>query len=146
MEGQSKYPDAVRAELRRAGLGEAELVSSEPEAEAFGDTSVVFQIGPLLLRFTRERGQQFIDIASQLSSTGFHQFDDVEIAMGWRSVDDVLAKRSPEPIEIVLRRVEANLSVLMEAFSKERERLTGSRVEEAARKRGEAFTAGLRGD
>lgn len=147
MEGQSVYPDAVRDELRRSGLGEAELVSSEPEDEAsFGDTSVVFRVGPLLLRFTRDRGQQFVDIASESSPTDFYQFCDVEIAMGWRSVEDVLAEGSPETIESVLRCVEANLRVLMKAFSKDGEQTTGSRIQEAARRRGEAQTAELRRD
>lgn len=135
----------VRAELEKVGLGGAEFVSSEGEPAAFGDTAVTFRIGPLLLRVTLERGQRFIDIAAQVEPTEFHQFDDVDIAMGWRSIDEVLGKREPEPIEIVLQRVQANLDVLMDAFSGDRERLTRARVEKAAHKRGQAFTARLRG-
>lgn len=137
--------DAVRAELEKVGLGGVELVSNAPESAAFGDTAVTFRIGPLLLRVTLERGQRFVDLAAQAEPTKFHQFDDVDIAMGWRSVDDVLAKHQPEPIEIVLQRVQENLDVLTDAFSGDRERLTRARVEKAAHERGQAFTACLRG-
>lgn len=141
----SQLVDAVRADLEKAGLGSAELVSIAPESAAFGDTAAIFRIGPLLLRVTLERGQRFVDIAAQAEPTKFHQFDDVDIAMGWRSINEVLAKREPEPIEMVLQRVRANLDALTSAFSEDRERLTRARVEKAAHERGQAFTARLRG-
>ena len=145
-EPMSSFVDIVQSRLSGAGLGDAELVSATPESAAFGDTTAVFRIRPLLLRFTRERGQEFVDLASQSEPDTFHQFDDVDIAMGWRSVDEVLAKRKPEPIAAVLRRIKANLAVLGDAFSGDRERLTRARVERAARERGHAFTARLRGN
>lgn len=141
----SSLVNVVQNSLREAGLGDAEPVSAAPDSPAFGDTAAVFRLGPLLLRFTRERGQEFVDLASQSEPETFHQFDDVDIAMGWRSVDEVLAKRGPEPIVAVLQRVKTNFAVLREAFSGDRERLTRARVERAARDRGQAFTARLRG-
>ena len=144
-EPMSSFVDIVQSRLSEAGLGDAELVSAAPESAAFGDTTATFRIRPLLLRFTRERGQEFVDLASQSEPDTFHQFDDVDMAMGWRSVDEVLAKRKPEPIAAVLRRIKANLAVLGDAFSGDRERLTRARVERAARERGHAFTARLRG-
>lgn len=141
----SSFAEAVRSELAKLGLGDAELVFVAPESPAFGNTAAVFSIGPLLLRVTSERGQQFVDIASQAEPTKFHQFDDVDIALGWRSVDDVLAKSDPEPVGSVLLRVKDHLNALSEAFSGGRERFTRARVEKAARERGEAFTARLRG-
>jgi len=137
--------DIVQSRLNEVGLGDAEFVSATPESAAFGDAVAVFRIGPLLLRFTCERGQEFVDVASQLEPETFYQFDDVDIAMGWRSVDEVLAKREPEPIGAVLQRVKANFVILGDAFSGDRERLTRARVERATRERGQAFTARLRG-
>jgi hypothetical protein len=137
--------ESMCAKLRDAGLESAELVSISPAANAFGDTVAVFRIGPVLLRVTRERGQEFVDLASGVEPGIFHQFDDVEIAMGWRSIDEVLGKREPEPIESVLQRVNANLAPLFDAFSDDQERLTRARVERAGRNRGEAFMSRLQG-
>jgi hypothetical protein len=139
------FVEEIQEALAQSGLSDAELVSTTPETAPFADTAAVFRVGPLLLRFTRERGQAFVDLASQVEPTTFHQFDDVDVAMGWRSTDDVLAKREPEPIHAVLRRVSANLGALGDAFSGDQERLTRARVEKAARERGVAFTARLRG-
>ncbi|TAK53869.1 MAG: hypothetical protein EPO25_09100 [Gammaproteobacteria bacterium] len=141
----SSLVDVMRGKLRDAGLGEAELISKTPVEEAFGDTAAVFRIGPVRLRFTRERGQEFVDLAAESEPEKFHQFDDVDIAMGWRSVDEVLARCEPEPIDAVLRRVKANVTTLCDAFSGHQERLTRARVDRAARDRGEAFISRLRG-
>jgi hypothetical protein len=75
----------------------------------------------------------------------FHQFDDVDVAMGWRSTAEVLAKHEPEPVHAVLRRVRSNLGALCDAFSGDQERLMRARVQKAASERGQAFTARLRG-
>jgi hypothetical protein len=101
-ETMSSLINAVRSRLNEAGLGDAELVSAAPESPGFGDTAAVFRIGPLLLRFTRERGQEFVDLTSLSEPGAFQQFDDVDIAMGWRSIDEVLAMREPEQIILVL--------------------------------------------
>jgi hypothetical protein len=140
-----QFVEEMQDALSKAGLSDAELVSTSPQTAAFGDTAAVFRVGQLLLRFTRERGQAFIDLASQAAPTTFHQFDDVDVAMGWRSTEEVLAKREPEPVHSVLGRVSGNLGVLCDAFSGDQERLMRARVQKAARERGEAFAARLRG-
>ena len=139
------FVDKIKGQLLAAGLNDAEELDCTPEARTFGDASAVFRLGSLLLRVTRERGQEFLDIAASVEPKVFHQFDDVDIAMGWKSVDEVLAKREPENIAAVLARVSANRSALGEAFSGDREHLTRARVERATRDRGQAFTDRLRG-
>jgi hypothetical protein len=136
--------ETARAALKHADLGEMLLVASTPRSALFGNSTAVFKIGPLLLRFNLDRGQQFIDIASEAEPTKFHQFDDVEIAMGWTSIEKVLDKREQDPIELVLQRLRTNLNVLTNALSGET-RLTRARIEKAARERGQAFVARLRG-
>jgi hypothetical protein len=84
-------------------------------------------------------------LGSVASPTIFHQFDDVEIAMGWKTIDQVLAKREPEELISVLKTVRANLATLESAFSGDQERMTRARVERAARERGEEFASRLRG-
>jgi hypothetical protein len=138
------YEDLARLSLDEAEFGNAELISTV-HSTAFGDAMAVFRIEPLLLRFTRDRGHVFVDLATLSAPETFHQFDNLGIAMGWWSVAEVVAKSEPEPIGAVLRRQKANFGSLCEAFSEDRERLTRARVERAARERGEAFTARLRG-
>jgi len=69
----------------------------------------------------------------------------VEIAMGWKSIEQVLAKREPEDLESVLRRVHERLRELREAFSGNRAELTKARIQRAATERGKAFSDRLRG-
>lgn len=134
----------IRKRLTDAGLGDAKLVSESAAPAPFGDATAIFGMGPLLLRFTRDRGQEFVDLASVEEPTVFHQFDDVEIAMGWRSIDDVLAKREPDSIGSVLSRIKANLSVLLQEFSAGQVRSSTARVQLAARARGDEYLARLR--
>lgn len=137
--------DSVVDKLKAAGLADLELVSSSSEAAGFGDAEAIFEAGSMLLRFVRDRGQEFLDIASVATPTKFFQFGDVEIAMGWKTIDEVLAKQDPEPLEAVLARLAAHFAELNSAFSGERERLTGARVEHAARDRGQVFVDRLQG-
>lgn len=85
---------AVRA-IEAVGIEGAELVRETLDPGSFGDGEVVFRVGPLLLRFIRDRGQDFMDLGSTMDPERFHQFDDVEIAMSWRSVEVVLGKSEP---------------------------------------------------
>lgn len=137
------FVKSVQDALDAAGLKAVEF-SRAPESEHFGDTEAVFRVGSLLLRFVRDRLQAFVDLGSTTSPTTFHQFDDVEIAMGWKTIDQVLAKREPEELSSILQRVHANFAALENAFSADQERLTRARVERAARERGREFESRLR--
>lgn len=138
------FIDSVREALGAAGLGGAHEVSHTVDSAEFGNAEAVFRIHALLLRFVRDRGQVFVDLASSASPTEFHELDNVEIGMGWKTIDEVLAKREPEELGAVLGRLRENLEALNHAFSDEREHLTRARVERAARERGQVFTARLR--
>lgn len=138
------FIQSVRDAFEAAGLKEVDEVSRAPESEHFGDTEAIFRVGSLLLRFVRDRLQAFVDLGSTISPTKFHQLDDVEIAMGWKTIDQVLAKQEPEDLTSVLKRIQANLTTLEAAFSADQERLTRARVERAARERGEEFESRLR--
>ena len=131
--------------MAAAGLGRAKTVSASPGGQPFGDAAIVFDIDGLLFRLVRDRGQAFLDLAVASAPTEFHQFDDVEIAMGWRSIAEVLAKREPEEVVAVLSWVSARFNELKNAFSAERVAPTKKRVEQAAQDRGKAFTDRLRG-
>ncbi|MCI0664554.1 MAG: hypothetical protein L0220_26130 [Acidobacteria bacterium] len=130
--------------IKAIGIEGAELVSETFDPKNFGNGEVVFRLGPLLLRFIRDRGQDFLDVASTIAPDRFHQFDDVEIAMGWKSVEEVLAKSEPEPLADVLVRMRNHLSELQAAMSGNQELFTRARIERAAEQRGAEFVKRLR--
>lgn len=138
------FSDEIMKRLDEAGLRGASLVSARPVAASFGNTEAIFQMGSLLLRFVSDRGQTHMDVAAVSVPTGFHQFGDVEIAMGWKTIDQVLAMREPEDLTVVLVRLRANLDTLIDAFSGPRERLTRGLVERARQERGREFSDRLR--
>jgi hypothetical protein len=80
----ASFADNITSRLADVGLAGATLVSSSPSAQSFGDGEAVFRLDGLLLRFVRDRGQAFLDIASSAAPTEFHQYDDIEIAMAGR--------------------------------------------------------------
>jgi len=130
--------------LRDAGIGDAQVLRDRYDEQDFGDAEAVFKIGKLLLRFVRDRGQDFVDLTSAMSPDRFYQFDDVEVAMGWSSIEDVVSKSDPEDLAAVLGRVARNRTQLEEAFSGERERFTRAKVETAAEARGKALFPSFR--
>lgn len=140
------FAQTVRERFVSAGLGEAELVENQEESSGFGDALAVFRLGPLILRVVRDRGEEFVDLGSIADRTSLFQFDDVEIALGWKSIDEVLQKQEPEALGPVLERISRRLEALQAAFSGDRARFTSAQVQRAARDRGDAFAARLRGD
>jgi hypothetical protein len=88
----------VEEEAKAAGLALRVVAASTP-SDSFGDTVVLATLPPLTFRFVRERGQNWLELAPGGALEGpFYFFDDIEIASGWRSIDDVLDKRDVEPL------------------------------------------------
>jgi len=129
--------------IRNAGIDGVEVLSGTTSA-AFGDGYAVFRVGSLLLKITRDKGQAFLDLGSVHSPNQFYQFDDVEIAMGWRSIQSVLSKLEPEALETVLARTREHLGELETLMSKSEERFAQGLFERAARERGSAFAQSLK--
>lgn len=133
------FSATILRRMVKAGLTEAELVSVQPESAAFGDTSATFRLNGLLMRVTRDRGQEFLDLGSADEPTALFQYEDVEIAMGWRSVEEVLNKQFPESLDRVFHRMANKLPELQAAFSTARIGSTRAYIRRAECERGEAF-------
>ena len=129
--------------LQEAGIRDGELQHAGSRNPR-GDGVVVVRVGTLLLRICRDRGQVFLDLGSVHSPDEFHQFDDVEIGMGWRSVASVLAKQEPEPLDTILSRLRERWSELESQMSAAHEPKTRERILRAARERAKAFESILR--
>jgi len=75
----------------------------------------------------------------------FYQFSDVEVAMGWATIADLLdIKRIAEPEDIVLK-LKKHTPELIEALSGSRAQFTRARIETAAKERREALRRRFQG-
>jgi hypothetical protein len=135
--------DAIER-MKDAGIDDAETLRERYAPQQFGNAEAVFRVGKLILRFVRDRGQDFLDLGWASAQGKFHQFDDVDVATGWRSLQKVVSKREPEGLASVVERFARHRSQLEEALAGERERLTRSRIESAAKARGEALFGGAK--
>jgi hypothetical protein len=110
-----------------------------------GDGHIIGQVGPLLLRFVRDRGQDWLEVGpTDAKSTQFYSFQDVQIAIGWKTVSQVLDMRDVEPLGDVLQLVVSRWSEITRMLAGGASSLGWKRVTEAADTRGEAFAARLR--
>jgi hypothetical protein len=138
--------EAVLTRLTAVGIPAPELVSASPASKTFGSAHVIFRVGNLLLRVVRDRGQEFLDVGASAPPEHFYQFDDLEIAMGWKTLDELLSRQELEDLERLLPRVSNHMDELQEVFSQDRRQFTEARLDKAARDRGEATMRNLRGD
>ena len=127
--------------LRDLGIDGAELEADQFDAANFGNAQAIYRLGHLHLRITRDRGQEFLDIGSLAVLNSFYQFGDVEVGMGWRSLEDLLSVAPPEPLADVLKRLRNRRNELELAMSGIGEPSTRARFERAAAARGAAFVA-----
>lgn len=141
---RSSRVEACRQLLEQAGFGGAELVASSADGSEFGDSALVFRVPPLLLRITSDRGESFLDVARDVEPACFYTFDDIEIAKGWRLIDEVLSKQSPEPLQVTLARLRERFDDLAESVSADRWTMTRAAIRRAGSDRAKRFEAILR--
>jgi hypothetical protein len=143
-ESVESLSNRVQREAKAAGLA-IQVVSAPTPAREFGDAVVLATLHPITLRFVRERSQDWLEIAPGGALSGpFYFFDDVEIAQGWRTVDDVLNMRDVEPLGVVLARVALRWRELADSLGGPAESPGWRGVAEAKIVRGKAFAARLR--
>ena len=131
--------DYAQRLLAAAGLPSGEVIDEVVHPEHFGDGEVAFKVGPMHLRFVRQRGQDFVDVSPASVPGQYHQFGDVELAMGWETVDQVWSRNEPEPLTSVVERLQTHYAEFSEAFSSARASETLAKLSFASRRRGTAF-------
>ena len=129
--------ETVMFEMTALGLSQMKLLNAHYDKHSFGDAEALFQYGSLLFRFVRDRGQDFLDIAPTSEPDHFFQFDDVELAMGWKTIDEILSKKEPEGLKQLLVCVKENIKTLESVFSPERAAGTVALLEKISKERGE---------
>lgn len=134
----------VEDESKAAGLTVTNVKTSERPGQAGGD-HVVGHLGPLLVRFVRDRGQDWIEFGpADAVPPCFFSFQDVQIALGWKSIDQVLDMQDVEPLSQVLRLVADRWPELVRHLSGGAASVGWERVQRAANARSEAFVDRLR--
>jgi hypothetical protein len=91
------------------------------------------------LRFVRQKGQDFVDVSPASVPGQYHQLGDVELAMGWKTVDPVWSRPEPEPLTSIVERLRAHYLEFADAFSSARASETLAKASFASRRRGAAF-------
>jgi hypothetical protein len=118
--------------VEQTGLA-ARLVTARYDKVNFGNAEVVFEIDSVWMHFYRDRGQDFVEIGLKSDPQRYHVFDNVQIAMGWKSVDEVVCKKEPDALEYVLACVKINFEDLKAALASHPERFVKAGVDRAVR-------------
>jgi hypothetical protein len=106
--------------------------------------SATFQIENAQIRFLNEHGEDFVDLACSFEPAQFFIFDDVDVAFGWKTLEDVLAKKSPEPVGAVFARFAENRAELMAALDFSTYRKTIDQLKRVRQLREQTFVDRLR--
>ena len=139
------FANSIMTRLAAAGVTDARLISARSEPEYFGNAIAVVSVAHLVLRFSLDRSEEMLDVAFDDAPDRFFQIDDVDVAMGWKSLEDVFARSGTENLDVVIHRFSAHQSELVAALSGPGARFARARIERAARERGEAVMHRLRG-
>ena len=131
--------ERARESLEAAGLDRFTFQNSSN----FEDHAV-FVDDDVALRFVSDRGELFVDIASSRPPSRFFMLDDLDIAMGWRSLSDVVTKRRPEPLNLILARLAGSWPEIQELFAPQRLESTLDMLSRAEAARGQAMEDRLR--
>jgi hypothetical protein len=127
--------------LRAAGFDDVVLLEDSYDPEGGGRAHAIFRVGRLLVRLFRDRSWDLVGLASPASPDMFYDLDDLDVAMGWKSMEEIMTRPDLEPLRSVLGRLFQHRRHLEDAFSAEREPLTRARLMAASKERGDAFLA-----
>jgi hypothetical protein len=135
------FLDRVSRLLEESGFHSPRLVSHDKTDE--GEVAT-FEIRNLLLRFVRDRSEEFLDIGTVERPREFHQFDDVCVALGWSTIERVLHKTEPEALHSVVGRLRQRFDSLQQALTGPPQELTRARILKANAARASEFEKRLR--
>jgi hypothetical protein len=138
------FSELASKKLIASGLPQAELLSSKSDFFNFQDSEAKFLLGPIVIKLIKDRGEEFLELGFRSNPSNTFQFCDIEIAMGWSTIAEVLEKDKPENIETVLARLSIHYKKLSSLFSDEFESSTMARIDRASKDRGIEFVNRLR--
>jgi hypothetical protein len=133
------------AALGSAGITSADLLSDATQSEQeTGGGEANFSWGSLILRLVRDRGQDFVNVASAADAEPFFRLDDLGVAQGWRSIESVLARQGPIALVDELREIARHRTELENALAPRHLAATRVAVADACKRREQAFLEKLK--
>ena len=129
------YAATIGAAFRRAGLVPDECLSASYDARSFGNAEVVFRVGCIRLKVVKDRGEEFLDLAGSSEGDSFHSIDDIGVALGWLSTEELFSRQTVEPLLRTLQRVAEHWSELSAAMAPRRLPGTEAAVRQAMEER-----------
>ncbi len=111
----------------------ADLKAETYPADAPEDAVLIYRAESLLLRFSRYGSQEYLKIACAMAPGQFYWFGDIEVAMGWRSLEKVLSCADLPPLPDVINRLAQHLVELKKSFFKSTELFTQSTIQRTMR-------------
>lgn len=130
--------------LADAGLPRGELIHETEHPDDCGAAEVTLKVGPMHIRFIRDRGQDFVDLSPASTPDQYHPFSDVELALGWTTAEQLLSRAHPEPLPSIVEKLRRNYAQFEEAFSNGKAQDTLATLKRASQRRGAAFLEHLR--
>lgn len=121
--------------------GEPWQIVRDAQGEPF---AVVFPLDGLLLKFVKDRGEEFVDVCFRDCPGQFFYFDDVSVGLDWESLDQALSRTEPRPLIDVLRQLAGQRRFLRRSLETHRAGEIVEAIEAAARNRAQAVEARFR--
>ncbi len=117
-----KPTETWRALLVENGLQSTLLYSDFALLETTDSGEAQFQCGILIIRFVRDRGQDFVEIARSTNGRDFERLTDISVALGWRTSEEIVDRKTPCPIQGEVARIAGQREEVEEAYSSSRVR------------------------
>jgi hypothetical protein len=130
--------------LSAAGIDTTTLLAESEEQDAFGNAEASFGWGGLVLHLVRERGQEFVDVAPAHNPLYRFRLDDIGLALGWRNVEEIMARTEPIPLADELAELARHRTELESALSVQHLAATRVAIDRAVAQRERAFLDKLR--
>lgn len=125
--------EQIGTRLTAAGIP-ATLVDETFDPDCPDNATVIFQADCLTLRFTRYNGHDFLDIATALAEREFYWFGDIEVAMGWSSLERILSRIGAPPVDETINRLGQHFVDLKKLFFKNIDYFTQARIARTMRR------------
>ena len=133
-------------QMQDAGVENAELLAASSFPENFGNAVASFKIGRMIVRIVRDRDQDLVDVAFTPQFEKFYPIEDIEAAMGWADLDEIISRVQSEKISSIFTRLGDRLAQLSEKMDGAREYFIRGKFEKAAKRRQVATLASFQED
>ena len=130
----------LRESLRNVGLAARYPIDAGYDDHAFGNGFAVFNLDAINVRITKDRGRYEVHLGPARGlRRKLHTLNTVEIAMGWRSVEEALEENDLFSLSEAVGRLRNRYDELASAFSLPQRRRTLRVLRRAEKVRAEAL-------